>query len=73
MSTQTVADPMERHYTIQEIAAAWAVSEATVRRLFEQEAGTIILSVVKGVGRRPCKTLRIPETVLRRVHERVSR
>jgi AraC-like DNA-binding protein len=32
----------ERHYTVQEIAEAWNMSENLVRRLFEKEPGVVI-------------------------------
>lgn len=58
---------MERHYTVDEIAASLAVSSATVRRMFRDEPGVLRLSVEPKPGRRPYLTIRVPESVLSRV------
>lgn len=65
----------ERHYRVGEIAENLRISRQTVTRLFEHEPG--VLKIGKGLGRyrrrRPYLTLIIPESVLMRVKERLSR
>ena len=56
----------ERHYTVTEIAELWRVSTDTVRRLFEDEPGVIVISNSKP-GKRPRRTLRIPQSVADRL------
>ena len=57
---------VERHYSVQEIAELWQVSADTVRRRFAGEPGVLAI----GRGRR--SLLRVPESVLSRVHNRMS-
>jgi AraC-like DNA-binding protein len=63
---------LERHLSIGEIAQAWGVSPATVRRLFEREPGVLAVSTGNGRHKRRYTTLRIPESVAERVHRRMS-
>ena len=60
----------ERHYTVREVAETWSMSENLVRRLFENEPGVVIFK--KDRPKRTYKTIRIPESVLLRVHRRNS-
>jgi hypothetical protein len=61
----------ERHYTVTEIAAIWNLSKDTVRRLFQNEPGVLVLGDTSPRRRkRLYKTLRIPESVAQRVHQR---
>lgn len=61
---------LTRHYTIDEIAKAWGVSPATVRRLFCNEPGVVALSVDVRPGKRQYVTLRVPAEVLATVYQR---
>lgn len=63
---------LEPHYTPEQVAEWWHVDPKTVRRLFRAEDGVLRFSA-KGNQRRGYTSLRIPESVLRRVHERMSR
>ncbi len=58
---------LERHYRTTEVAELWNVSADTVRRLFKDELGVIVVGKKKQY-RRAHNTLLIPETVLRRVY-----
>jgi hypothetical protein len=61
------------HYTVQELATEWGVSEDTIRKMFEDEPG--ILRHGKSVNRRGKRrylSIRIPEEVAQRVHQRLS-
>ena len=66
----------EQHYTPQQIAEMWGVSAEWVRQRFAAEAGVVrIGSSSRRVGRRLVRgryTLRIPESTLRHVHDRLT-
>ena len=55
----------ERHYNVTDVAKLWGLSRDSVRRIFRREPG------VMAIGDRYV-TLRIPESVLERVHRRLS-
>ena len=64
----------ERHYAVGEIAALWNLSSDAVRKLFQDEAGVLILGGQEAAThKRRYTTLRIPESVLQRVHRRMTR
>ncbi len=66
---------LERHYKPSEIAEAWQMSEDSIRRIFQDEPG--VLKIGEGThvaGRKYVRRrfkLRIPESVLARVRERL--
>jgi hypothetical protein len=63
----------ERHYSVEEIAELWQLSRDAISRLFKDEPGVFVLpGPGSRVRKRPYKTLRIPESVVRRVHKRFS-
>jgi hypothetical protein len=64
---------LERHYSVQELASAWNLGHNTVRRMFEEEPGVLHVGKSFRRGRRGYVTLRIPESVAQRVHERGAR
>lgn len=61
---------LERHYTVPEVAGLWGVSEKTVRRLFEGEDGVLRWGSDETLRKRGYHNLRIPQSVLIRVHRR---
>lgn len=61
----------ELHYTVAEIASLWGMSSDTVRRLFIREPGVLVIQHPRR-RTRPYKTLRIPESVMRRVYARLT-
>jgi hypothetical protein len=62
---------LERHYSVpEEVAALWGVSEKTVRRLFDGEEGVLRWGRVESGRKRAYCNLRIPQSVLIRVHHR---
>jgi hypothetical protein len=71
----TEPNPFEPHYTAQEVADLWKLDVSTVRRLFCDESGVIKFgSLGRRDGKRDYITLRIPESVVRRVHaKRIER
>lgn len=71
---QQQASPFERHYTPKELAGLWQLDESTIRRMFRDEPGVLIYSKERRRdGRRDYLTLRIPESLARRVYERRTR
>jgi|SRR6516164_2757254 len=62
----------ERHYAVTEIAEMWNLSPDKVRELFENEPGVLVLGERSPRHKRRYVTLRIPHSVLERVHHRLS-
>jgi len=67
-SVGTAALGLERHYSVGEIAERWALSGKTVRRMFEIEEGVLQWGSPETRRKRGYITLRIPESVMLRVH-----
>ena len=64
----------EHHYTPQDLAELWKFDESTIRRMFIDEPGVLKYgNSYRRSGRREYFTLRIPESVARRVYARRSR
>ena len=60
---------MEKHFSVAEVAEKWGLSEDTVRRLFVNEPGVLVIETPGSrFSRRRYRTLRIPESVVERVH-----
>ena len=62
----------ERHYAVAEIAELWNLSPDKVRELFQNEPGVLVIGERSPRHKRRYVTLRIPQTVLERVHHRLS-
>lgn len=79
MRPQSVSDQaapdkaMERHYSLEQIGELWGLSTRTVRKMFENEPGIIVFGNAGSLKKRRYLTLRIPESVLLRVHRRLRR
>jgi hypothetical protein len=64
----------ERHFTPKQLADLWLFHESTVRRMFIDEPGVLKYGKAsRHDGRRDYVTLRIPESVARRVYEQQAR
>src|ERR1700722_9281190 len=61
----------ERHYTVAEIGQTWTLSKDVVRKLFEGEPGVMVIGDDTRKGKRRYTTIRIPPSVVERVHRRV--
>ncbi len=73
MRDNVIEMALERHYSVQEVAASWRVSEKVIRRVFNDEPGVIVFgNIITTRSRREYKTIRIPQSVLNRVHIRLS-
>jgi len=63
---------LETYMTLAEVAERLKVNEETVRRLFMTEEGVVVICFPRR-GRRVYRTVRIPESVFRRVVARLTR
>jgi AraC-like DNA-binding protein len=63
----------EKHYSVTELAELWNLSKQTIRRIFQDEEGVVRIGDVRTARRRSYMTLRIPESVVRRVHLRLCK
>lgn len=72
-SVGTAALGLERHYSVGEIAERWGLSEKTIRRMFENEDGVLQWGSPETRRKRGYITLRIPESVMLRVHRERAR
>lgn len=61
---------LERHYRVSEVAQLWGVKHMTVRRLFENEPDVLRIGNEESCFRRRRITLSIPESVMKRVHQK---
>jgi hypothetical protein len=62
----------ERHFTVKQVAELWHLSPDAVRHLFRNEPDVVEICRPRRTGRRRYGTLRIPESVLERVHRKLS-
>jgi len=61
----------ERHYCVSEVAELWGLSERTIRRIFNNEPGVFKWESGETRSKRSYRTLRIPESVVQRVHRKL--
>ncbi len=68
-------EPLERHFTVAEISELWKMSDDVVRREFKDEPGVLKFGGPSRLSGRKYKRhyhiLRIPESVFRRVQDRL--
>jgi hypothetical protein len=62
----------EKHWTPIEVAKQWGVSPDLIRSLFRDEPGVLKFDRPASRAKRSYATLRIPDSVLVRVHTRLS-
>jgi transcriptional regulator GlxA family with amidase domain len=62
---------LEKHYSVSELAQLWQLSEKTIRRMFLDEPGVVKWGHEEKRFKRAYMTLRIPESVVQRVHRRL--
>ena len=72
MAIQAKASIDDGYLTVIEVAERLKVNEETVRRLFLNEPGVLVISFPRR-GRRIYRTLRIPESVYQRVLTRLTK
>jgi AraC-like DNA-binding protein len=62
---------LEKHYSVLELSQLWGLSEKTIRRMFSDEPGVVRFGHEERRFKRGYVTLRIPESVVQRVHRRL--
>jgi hypothetical protein len=73
-ATPTSVVSVERHYSPAEIGEMWNLSADCVRKIFENEIGVLVIgNSIPRRGKRSYTTLRIPQSILDRVHKRLSK
>jgi len=72
MAVPAKASHDERYLTVLEVAERLKVNDETVRRLFLNEPGVLVICFPRR-GRRVYRTLRIPESVFQRVLTRLTK
>ena len=63
----------EKHYCVTEVAKLWGLSERTIRRIFSNEPGVFKWESTERRFKRGYTTLRIPESVVQRVHRKLRK
>ena len=72
-TSQSVTEPLPaRYYTAREISELLNLSQDSVRKLFQDEPGVLVLGDQSSKYKRRYTTLRVPDSVLRRVLRRMS-
>jgi SAM-dependent MidA family methyltransferase len=61
----------ERHYAVAELLEMWNLSPDVIRKIFEHEAGVLVVGDYGSRNKRRYTTLRIPQSVVERVHRRL--
>jgi hypothetical protein len=64
--------PVEREYTVEEVSSLWSLHVRTVRRLFENEPGVVLVKYPSILPKRKFIALRIPESALVNVYTRLA-
>ena len=70
--TSASESAFERHFSVEELAELWKMSDDFLRRLFMKEPGVVVF-YNQWPDRRVYRTLRIPQSVALRVHQRMKR
>jgi hypothetical protein len=63
---------VEQHYTVPQLRELWGCSTKTIIKLFENEPDVIRLGSPETRFKRKRIVLKIPESVVRRVHARLT-
>ena len=62
---------LEQHYTPIEIGKLWRLSARLVRETFRDEPGVLVIDRPEQMHKRGYATIRIPESVAKRVYDRM--
>lgn len=62
----------EEHFSPKQLGKIWGVSPDTIRRIFRDEPGVVVYESPHGKDKRPYTSIRIPASVARRIHEKLS-
>jgi hypothetical protein len=66
------ATALERHYRPDELAVTWALSIKVIREIFSNEPGVLKVDSPETRNKRGYCTMRIPESVVVRIHKRLT-
>jgi hypothetical protein len=69
---QTAGVSAEQHYSVSDVASRWGLGKDVVRRIFQNEPGVLVLGGRASGRKRRYTTLRIPQSVLERVHRKYA-
>jgi hypothetical protein len=67
------APAFEKHFSVQELAVLWGLSERTIRRIFAAEPGVVSWGRTESRSKRAYRTVRIPGSVAQRVYRKLRR
>lgn len=59
---------IERHFSVAEVSALWQLSQDSIRKIFRNQPGVLKLGTNERGRKRGYVSLRIPESVLQKVH-----
>ena len=62
----------ERHFSVNQVAELWGLSSDAIRRIFRGEPDVVEIQRNQRDTKRRYATLRIPESVVERVHRKLS-
>lgn len=62
----------ERHYSVKQLAELWGLGVDLMRRILAHEEGVVRIAHPETLHKRGYVTLRVPESVARRVHRRLT-
>ena len=60
----------EQHFKPEELAERWGVSGDTIRKLFRDVPGVLVIDRPERMHKRGYCTMRIPESIAKRVYEK---
>ena len=63
----------EKHWSVTEVARQWGVSTDLIRDVFKDEDGVLVFERPGNRTKRSYSTMRIPESVLERVYNQLSK
>lgn len=72
MSFELISYPQEQHFTVRDIAKLWKLSQQTVRRIFGDEPGVLIIERPETRNKRGYRTMSIPGSIVQRIHSRLG-
>ncbi len=61
----------EQHFSVSELAKLWGFSDDFIRELFRNEVGVLKVVRPEKMHKRRYVTLSIPESIVKKVHERL--
>jgi hypothetical protein len=64
--------PFEQHFSPEQLGEEWGLSADTMRRLFQNEPGVLVIARAGGKKYSRYRTMRIPESVALRVYRRLT-